>query len=174
MIAKEITHEWLEEEITSRIERPIELEGWLDRHIPFIVGPSISYFEPAAGHPNCMVTIYGTNFAADREDNEVKIGGQAAQVLSASHTELRVLTSRLVEDGPEVVTVGGNSAVGPHDFRVLGYPSPGSEEDGPPIAYTGTAPNPSAGDVDPIGQRLRVGKMPCTIIGTLASKGEVL
>jgi putative ABC transport system permease protein len=28
------------------------------------------------------------------------------------------------------------------------------------------------GAVEPVGQRLRVGKMPCTIIGTLASKGE--
>jgi putative ABC transport system permease protein len=28
------------------------------------------------------------------------------------------------------------------------------------------------GAVDPVGQRLRVGKMPCTVIGTLASKGE--
>ena len=35
------------------------------------------------------------------------------------------------------MTVGSHTAAGPQDFLVLGYPSPGAGEDGPPITFEG-------------------------------------
>ena len=151
MSSTKYTKALVAKEIRKRIETPVDLEEWLHHHLPFIVGPSITYFEPVAGSPCCLVTIHGTNFATIRADNEVEIGGHPAKVLSASPTVLKVLTSRKVADGPVKITVGSNTAAGPHDFRVLGYPAPGRDENGPPIAYTGTATGPSSGDVNPIG-----------------------
>ena len=151
MASRKLSQAYVASEIKKRIQAPLDLRAWLDAYIPFIVGPSITCFEPVEGHPGCLVTIEGSNFALNRADNAVEVGGAPARVIAATSTELKVLTARGIKDGPVKVTVGGSTAEGPHDFHVLGYPRPGSGEDGPPISYTGTALSPSAGDVDPIG-----------------------
>jgi hypothetical protein len=140
----------IEEAIRARITSPFELREWLDRFFPFIVGPQITHFEPTSGPPETLVTIHGSNFSAVRDENSVSVGGQPAYVASASANELKVITAATVEDGPVKVTVGTNTAAGPQDFLVLGYPDAGAGEDGPPISFEGAGQG-SQGDVNPIG-----------------------
>lgn len=149
MAIRRETKSWAAKEIKKLATSPEALAAWLDVHVPYIVGPSITSFDPPEGPAGCMVTIVGNNFAMVRADNIVDVGGAPATVVSASRTELKVLTAREAGDGPVKVTVGGRSAIGPHDFHVTGYPAAGG--DGPPINYKGVTPVPSMGDVDPIG-----------------------
>jgi len=177
MPSKKFTKALVTREIRKRIEAPVELAEWLRDHIPFIVGPTITHFEPVAGQPGCLVTIHGNNFAAHGADNEVEIGGYAAVVLSASSTELKVIVAREASTGPVKVTVGSRTAVGPQDFRLLGYPAARAGEDGPPIAYTGTGTGPaSSGDVNPIGnvRVLVVLVRPNDLVPTAAARNMVV
>ena len=115
--------------IRQRANSPLRLRDWLDRYFPFIVGPRITYFEPTAGPPNTLVTIYGSEFSTIRSENLVEVGGQPAYVASATATELKVITHPDIVDGPVKVTVGAHTAAGPQPFLVLGYPSAGAGED---------------------------------------------
>ena len=129
---------------------PLRLRDWLDRYLPFVVGQRITHFEPIAGPPATLVTIYGSSFSALRHENQVDVGGRPAYVAAASSTELKVITSSDVQTGPVRVTVGGRTAVGPEDFQVLGYPSAGVGDDGPPIAFEGEGAG-AQGDANSIG-----------------------
>ena len=140
----------VEAAIRARARSPLRLRDWLDRYFPYILGPQITYFEPTAGPPGTLVTIYGSNFSLIRSENDVEVGGQPAYVVSASDTELKVITGPDIVDGPVEVTVGTHTAAGPQKFLVLGYPSAGAGEDGPPIAFEG-AGDGGQGDVNPIG-----------------------
>ena len=140
----------VEAAIRSRIGSPTRLRDWLDRYFPYIVGPRITYFEPTAGPPATLVTIHGAEFSTVREENLVSVGGRAAYVASATATELKVITASNIEDGPVKVTVGTHTATGPQDFLVLGYPSAGAGDDGPPISFDGAGQG-AQGDVNPIG-----------------------
>ena len=137
-------------EVEKRIRAPFRLRDWLDKYFPFVVGPTITSFEPIAGQPQCAVTIHGSEFSTTRNDNFVEIGGHPCFVVSASPTELRVLTPGDVETGQVTVKIGTNTATGPMPFTVLGYPNAGAGEDGPPIAYAGEGDG-DAGDLNPIG-----------------------
>lgn len=137
--------------IRARATSPVKLRAWLDRYFPFIVGPHITYFEPTSGPPGTLVTIHGSNFSETRAENIVSLGGRAAYVAAATTTELKVLTAPNIEDGPVKVTVGTHTAHGPQDFLVLGYPSAGAGDDGPPIAFEGAGQGGAPGDVNAIG-----------------------
>ncbi|HNS50219.1 MAG TPA: IPT/TIG domain-containing protein [Anaerolineae bacterium] len=150
MPIRRLTRRELEREVRARIARPAELRDWLGRIVPLLEGPKITHFDPLAGQRGCVVTIYGSNFSPDRLENSVEIGGGACLVVSASATELKVVTGGDVESGPVKVTVAGDSAAGPQDFKVLGYPSAGAGEDGPPMAFSGEGAG-AAGDVPAIG-----------------------
>jgi hypothetical protein len=136
--------------LEKRLKSPFRLRDWLLDYFPFLVGPSISYFEPLAGQPGCVLNVHGSEFAATRQDNHVEIAGHPCFVVSASPTELRVITPRDVETGAVKVTIGTNVATGPQDFTVLGYPSAGAGDDGPPISFEGEGDG-AAGDLNPIG-----------------------
>lgn len=123
---------------------------WILEHLPWYIGPSITSFSPLAGQPGTLVTICGHQFSTVREDNAVVVGGRPAFVVSATPTELRVITDSDVITGPVKVTVGGRTAAGPVDFMVLGYPNAGAGEDGPPISFEGAGTG-AQGDVNPIG-----------------------
>jgi len=140
----------LAEGLQKRLRSPLQLRDWLLERFPFIVGPSVSDFEPPAGQPGCLVTIRGSEFSLERRENRVEIGGHSCLVVSASHSELRAITPPDVETGPVTVRVGDRTASGPHDFTVVGYPSPGSGDDGPPISFEGAGEG-MTGDFDPIG-----------------------
>ena len=87
----------VEAEIRARATTPLQLRDWLDRYFPFIVGPTITYFEPTSGAPGTLVTIHGSDFSAVREENLVVIGGVAGYVASASATELKVITASTIK-----------------------------------------------------------------------------
>jgi hypothetical protein len=140
----------VEEAIRERASSPLKLLDWLERYFPFIVGPRLTYFEPTSGPPGTLITIHGSHFSAVRTENVVSVGGQAAYVANASSTELNVITASNIEDGPVKVTVGTQTVTGPQDFLVLGYPSAGTGEDGPPITFEGAGQG-AQGDVNPIG-----------------------
>ncbi len=140
----------LRKQVVARLADPVLLYRWLGDLMPWIIGPSITSFDPPSGHPGCLVDIEGHQFSTVRGDNTVEIGNRPALVVAASPTHLRVLTDPEVSDGPVTVKVGTRTATGPHDFGVLGYPDPGAGEDGPPIAFEGAGAG-SPGDVNPIG-----------------------
>jgi hypothetical protein len=126
------------------------LLDWLARQLPQLVGPSITSFEPLSGSPGTMVTIHGHQFSPTREENLVEVGGQSAFVVSATPTELRVITDLQVTDGPVKLKVGSKAGQGPVDFHVRGYPDAEAGEDGPPISFAGEGEG-LQGDVNPIG-----------------------
>lgn len=115
---------------------PGHLKDWLDIHLPWLVGPHISAFEPAAGQRASIMTIRGSNFAPARADNTVTIGAITVPVLMASDTELKVLVTSDVDTGPVEVTVGTHTAIGAGTFTVTGYPGD-PDEDGPPVFTVG-------------------------------------
>jgi hypothetical protein len=128
---------------------PLRLKDWLDLHIPLLIGPQIDEFEPTSGQRGTIVTLHGARFATARGDNLVTIGGASAPVLSASSTELKVLTTADTNTGPIELRVGTHTATGPHPFTVTGYPD-NTNDDGPPAFAMGAGAG-SAGDVNPIG-----------------------
>lgn len=100
-------------------------------------GVIVTDFDPVSGHGGTKMTIRGTGFAHVREQNEVVVGGEPATVVGTSPTELVVLVANGAQTGPVEVTVDGDTGIGPQDFTVLPYPSPGSKADGPPIHFEG-------------------------------------
>lgn len=91
---------------------------WLREHLPYLVGPSITTFSPIAGAPGTVITVRGHRFGNAPEENTVQVGGRLARVIAASTTELKVVTSHDVMDGPVTVTVAGRVANGPVNFDV--------------------------------------------------------
>jgi len=126
------------------------VSDWLRDHLPHLIGPSITTFSPIHGTPGTLITVKGHQFSATREENMVEVGGRPALVVSASATELKVITALDIVDGPVKVTVGTHSALGPVNFDVTGYPDAGAGEDGPPISFAGAGEG-TQGDVNPIG-----------------------
>ncbi len=117
---------------------------------PLPMNPIILSFEPLEGYQGTLVTITGTNFSATRLDNQVKIGGVAAIVVSATPTQLEALVGFGAADGPVEVTVGGATGVSSDSFKLLDWPTAGSGEDGPPIFYSG-AGDGETGDLSSTG-----------------------
>src|SRR6476660_5776906 len=78
-----------------QLESPdrFQVSDWLRDHLPYLVGPSISTFSPIHGAPGTLVTIKGHQFSSTREENLVQVGGKPALVVSASATELKVITA---------------------------------------------------------------------------------
>lgn len=119
---------------------------------PEVDGPSIVNFEPWEGYAGSLVIVAGHGFAPAREGNAVTIGGRTARVVAAEEGRLVVITDHRTRSGPVQVTVNGRTVVGPRDYRVRGWPSPGSEEDGPPFSVYGAgAGTPSAGTIPSTG-----------------------
>jgi hypothetical protein len=127
---------------------PVKLRDWLDRHIPWFVGPRVDALEPVGGQRGTIITVHGARFAANRTDNEVTINGLPVPVMAASTNTLKVLVTKDVDTGLVEVKVGTRTSASPYAFTVKGYP--GAGEDGPPVLATG-AGNGAAGDVNPIG-----------------------
>ncbi len=133
-------------------QHPERLRDWLNHHLPELLGPSISAITPASGPRGTVITLTGSNFSAQRLDNTVTVGGAAGFVLSATSTQLRVLTGPDTDTGPVEITIGGRSVTSSSVFTVTGHPSAGDDTtDGPPVVTTGVSEAPGAGDVNPIG-----------------------
>jgi hypothetical protein len=127
---------------------PLKLRDWLTVHLPWLLGPRITSFDPPAGQRGAILTINGANFAAARADNEVTINGTSVPVLAASDSQLKVLVGKDVDSGKIKIKVGTRTAASAVDFDIAGWPGDG--EDGPPVFATGAGAG-DAGDVNPIG-----------------------
>src|SRR6185436_20244093 len=85
---------------------------------PFLPpGPGITGFSPKPGLPGTIVSITGHGFAAMPFDNQVKIGGSVARVISGDATHLRVVALRNVATGKLEVKVGTDTANSAEEFR---------------------------------------------------------
>jgi hypothetical protein len=125
------------DQIIALANQPELIQDYLSRVLPFLLGPVISDFTPQKGYAGTLVEIHGGNFAAARHDNDVTVGGRPAMVVEAAPNLLKVITDPAMHTGPVKVTIGGHSATGPVDFKVLPYPDSRVELDGPPILFAG-------------------------------------
>lgn len=115
--------------------------------------PQIADFQPWQGYAGTAVVIAGSNFADNREDNYVSIGGYPALVVEAATDRLLVISSPHTETGPVLVTADGETAAAARDFTKLPWPKPGSGDDGPPYAFAGRSAGgaPVAGTIPTTG-----------------------
>jgi hypothetical protein len=132
------------EEVDKVREEVVTLSRHLERlmeylkHItPFLFGPIIYDFLPRKGYPGTIIEIHGDNFAITGNDNIVTVSGKSAVVIKSSPNTLKIITDLTTVTGPLHVRVGAHTATGPFSFVALRYPRSGSEEDGPPIFFTG-------------------------------------
>jgi len=99
--------------------------------------PSINSVTPLSGYAGTLVTISGSGFGEEWEDNHVMIGTVAAQVVTASPTQLEALVGIGAKSGAVSVEVNGGTDSIADNFEILDWPDPDSGEDGPPIFYEG-------------------------------------
>ncbi|MDF5758971.1 IPT/TIG domain-containing protein [Spongiactinospora sp. TRM90649] len=85
--------------------------------------PKVYDVAPREGWPGTLIEITGSEFAPDRDDNLVAIGGERALVVEASATRLLVVAGEHTETGPIIVETGGFTADG-GEFQVLPWPDP--------------------------------------------------
>ena len=86
------------------------------------MAPTITGFTPSGGGPGTTVTITGTNFQPNPDDNDVEFNPAFAAVTSASATSLAATVPVLAGPGPITVTTPYGEAVSGADFFV---PPPG-------------------------------------------------
>lgn len=77
-------------------------------------------FTPDNGQDNLEVTITGTGFGTTHSANQVTFNGVAAQVISVTENELKVLTPVNVTTGALQVSVDGQVALTSREFRRTG------------------------------------------------------
>ncbi|RPD41429.1 IPT/TIG domain-containing protein [Chitinophaga barathri] len=77
-------------------------------------------FSPDNGQDGLQVTITGSGFNLSPAANQVTFNGSQAQVLEATATTLKVLAPAGVTTGVVQVTVAGQVAVAPREFRRTG------------------------------------------------------
>ena len=56
----------------------------LQTSLAALLGVSITDFTPRGGWPGTILTIRGFNFSPNRDENDVRIGGERAIVIDAS------------------------------------------------------------------------------------------
>ncbi len=129
----------------------------------------VESFSPMEGYQGTLVKIKGSNFSANRLENQVKIGTVSAFVISASTTEIEALVGFGATDGPVEVTNTSSTltATAADNFKLLKWPERKSGKNGPPIFYagagtggTGGGASPTAGDLPSTGT-IRVLVIPC-------------
>ena len=107
----------------------------------FPPGPRVSDFNPTSGWGGTTIVINGANFGPERDDNQVRIGGQPLLVIEADEDQLRAVTHQDTITGPVEVTVAGRTGRSAVDFTLLPYPDQGDiTQDGPPRTFVGPQP----------------------------------
>jgi len=94
---------------------------------PFVVGRLPAVFEvvPASASPGDVVQITGLGFQSRAANNDVRIGGAPALVLSSASDGLKVVVPRLAAGDPArlvEVRVPGSDNVGQSTLQVAGMP----------------------------------------------------
>ena len=108
-------------------------------------------FSPATGPVGTNVTISGTGFSTTTSDNAVRFAGRAANILTATATQLTVSVPAGAVDGPIGVTTPSGSATTSANFIVAGSSNlptitsftPTSGGPGTSITITGTNFDPA-------------------------------
>ncbi len=80
---------------------------------------SITGFEPTSGIIGTTVTITGTNFSTNPEENVVKFNNVSAEVTAATQNQLTVIVPESASTGTITVTVGQQTAESANVFTVL-------------------------------------------------------
>src|ERR1041385_6484603 len=124
---KKLTIDEVRQHIIALANEPEKLKEYLESKIPFLLGPKISDFSPRQGYAGTLLEIQGSNFATDKKDNEVTVGGKPAEVVYSSPTILKAITELSTGTGSLEVKVGANRASAIYDFKLLPYPKPGVE-----------------------------------------------
>jgi hypothetical protein len=100
----------------------------------------ITDFLPNSGNPGTVVTIRGTGFSSQLNNNQVAFNGTAARILSANDTALIVQAPDKGITGPLSVTINGHTVTGDtytyQELSVHGI-SPGNGPAGTNIYITG-------------------------------------
>src|SRR5258708_2814521 len=99
--------------------------------------PHIVEFSPWSGVSSSLIVIIGHGFRPRRELNQVTVGGKKALVVTAERHRLVVICSSQVKSGPVCVKTHDGEGTGPRDFKVLFWPPPFPEVDGPPYSFEG-------------------------------------
>ncbi|MDE0471402.1 MAG: IPT/TIG domain-containing protein [Ekhidna sp.] len=112
--------------------------------------PTITSFVPESGTVGSSVTINGTNFSNEPDDNTVVFGNESEVTITNASTEsLTVTVPQGAETGKISVTVNGKTATSANDFTVevpdLAITSftPSSGNVGASVTITGTSFNPT-------------------------------
>lgn len=119
--------------------------------------PMIQLFDPVEDYAGAAIVIEGKNFANDRAENQVSVGGKPAYVVESSPTRLLVITHSETRDASIKVIVAGEVGESKREFRVRPWPKSELRIDGPPFSFEGRSPSsllpmmPSAGTVPPTG-----------------------
>ncbi len=85
----------------------------------FIVAPTLADFTPTSGVVGTIVTINGTNFSSDTNENIVKFNNVSATVSTASVTNLTVTVPPEAKTGQITIQVGDLMVGSTSDFTVL-------------------------------------------------------
>jgi hypothetical protein len=81
-------------------------------------GLSITSFTPASGAVGSTITIVGTSFDEDSDDNTVVFNGTPGQVSASSMTTINVVVPPEATTGKISVTVNGKTVISAMDFAV--------------------------------------------------------
>ncbi|MDJ1472050.1 DUF7619 domain-containing protein [Xanthocytophaga flava] len=91
-------------------------ENKLDAESIMFLRPTISNFTPDNAQAGDQITINGTNYKKIPTDNQVKIGGIQATIISATENQLIVTVPQNVFTGKVSVTTLGGTATSEVDF----------------------------------------------------------
>ncbi|PVY39655.1 DUF7619 domain-containing protein [Pontibacter virosus] len=134
--------------------------------------PGIAGFAPAAGRIGSEVTITGKRFAAVPADNRVYLNGEAATVVSATATELRVRVPQGATTGTLRVITPDGGATSSDQFQVYQPPvlasfSPAEGMVGQTVTLTGEQLQPE------LIEHIKLGEVNCEILGSDGSTVRV-
>jgi uncharacterized protein (TIGR03437 family) len=114
----------------ARARRPVRpsLFGLEARLVLSGPAPTITAAVPPRGYlgGGTPITITGSDFGLLAIEDAVTVGGVAARILSASPTEIVILTPAGTGEQAIVVSVAGQAVTAPQAFTYADYTSPGS------------------------------------------------
>src|SRR6188472_1335038 len=88
-----------------------------------LTGISITDFSPRSGWPGTIITIRGHGFSANRDENEVLIGGVHSLIIDASPDVLVVMAGESTTGGTISVRVGSTTRTAASPFQVQPRPA---------------------------------------------------
>src|SRR4051794_7986155 len=97
--------------------------SWVQTFLASLLGVTITDITPRGGWPGTIFTIRGFNFSANRDENDVRIGGERAIVIDATPALLTAMAGEATKTGAVTVAVAGKTATASAVFEVLPRPA---------------------------------------------------